>query len=381
MKIFLIAFSLFIFTSFRNCFTSEGKVNSSAQSDSTVTIIISAVGDIMCHSPQFEYAKVGKDSFNFNPVFRYVAQYLTKSDFTFGNFETVTAGKEAKYSGYPMFNSPSALLEALKNAGFDLLTTSNNHSFDRGEIGVRKTIKELTDRGLNYNGTFLSETDRDSIRIFNIKGISIAFLAYSYGINGNPIPKGKSYLINLIDFDLIRHDIEKAKSLKPDLVLVHYHFGDEYQREPNEYQKAVVDSTIKMGADIIIGGHPHVLQPVKFIKSNQSVLDSVFVAYSLGNFISNQRKRYTDAGGILSLTITKNFYNRTLKISNVEFTPTRVFKGNTGKKNEYIILPSIASLSNTVLSFLNKNDFEKIKQSISDTKEVLTKYSHQINFK
>lgn len=378
---FLFSFLLFAsLLCFQNCIPSETQ-SFPIKSDSTATITISVVGDIMCHTPQFEYARVSKDSFDFNPVFRYVAEYLSTSDFTFGNFETVTAGKEEKYSGYPMFNSPSSLLDALKNAGFDLLTTSNNHSLDRGEGGVRKTIIELKNRSINYNGTYLSHADRDSIRIFDIKGISIAFLAYSYGTNGNPIPKGKSYLINLIDFNLIRVDIQKAKSLKPDLILVHYHFGEEYQREPNSFQKMVVDSTIKMGADIIIGGHPHVLQPFQFIKSDHSVFDSVFVAYSLGNFISNQRKRFTDAGGILTITISKNILNNTLKITNVEVMPTWVFKGYTGSKNEFIILPSIIASNDTLISFLNNNQRSKLIISINDAKEILTKYHARINFK
>ena len=326
MKILLITFSIILLFSFRNCFVSGGK-QTSTLSDSTITITISVVGDIMCHAPQFEYARIGKDSFDFNPTFRMVSERLSKSDFTFGNLETVFAGFKAKYSGYPQFNSPSDLADALKNAGFDLLTTSNNHSLDRGEIGIRKTIDELKNRGISYNGTFVSQADRDSIRIINIRGIVIAFLAYSYGTNGNPIPSGKSYLINMIDFDLIRKDIGKAKLLKPDLVLVHYHFGQEYQREPNEYQQEVVAKTIEMGADIIIGGHPHVLQPVKFIKSSQSVFDSVFVAYSLGNFISNQQWRYSDAGGVLTLSISKNIYDKSIKVSEVEFIPTWVFKG------------------------------------------------------
>src|SRR3989339_1241286 len=269
MKILLIIFSIILFFSFRNCFVS-GEKHKSGLSESTVTISISAVGDIMCHTVQFEYAKVSRDSFDFNPVFRNVSKHLSKSDFTFGNIETVFAGKKAKYTGYPRFNSPSDLLDALKNGGFDLLTTSNNHSLDRGEVGVLRTINELNKRSLNYNGTYVSQADHDSIRIFNIKGIIIAFLAYSYGTNGNPIPNGKSYLINLIDYDLIRNDIENAKSHKPDLILVHYHFGEEYQREPNAFQKEVVDRTIEMGADIIIGGHPHVLQPVEFTKSNNN---------------------------------------------------------------------------------------------------------------
>lgn len=365
---------------FQNCLNSDGKQKNIPGSD-TITVAISVVGDIMCHSPQFEYAKVKEDSFDFNPVFKYVSAHLMKSDFTIGNLETVTAGKKAKYTGYPNFNSPSALLDALKNAGFDLLTTSNNHSLDRGEIGIRRTISELNSRSINYNGTYVDEKDRDSIRIFNIKGISIAFLAYSYGTNGNPIPEGKSYIINLIDFDIIQRDIVAAKSRNPDLILVHYHFGEEYQREPNTFQKEVVDRTAEMGADIIIGGHPHVLQPIQFLNSGKSILDSVFIAYSLGNFISNQRKKYTDAGGILTFSITKNFNDRAIKISNVEFTPTWVYKGNAGLKNEFLILPSISSLTDTALSFVNKSDFKKIKDSIDDTKAVTSQYSYRITYK
>jgi poly-gamma-glutamate synthesis protein (capsule biosynthesis protein) len=380
MKILLITLSIILLFSFRNCFVSGGK-QTSTLSDSTITITISVVGDIMCHAPQFEYARIGKDSFDFNPTFRMVSERLSKSDFTFGNLETVFAGLKAKYSGYPQFNSPSDLADALKNAGFDLLTTSNNHSLDRGEIGIRKTIDELKNRGISYNGTFVSQADRDSIRIINIRGIVIAFLAYSYGTNGNPIPSGKSYLINMIDFDLIRKDIGKAKLLKPDLVLVHYHFGQEYQREPNQYQQEVVAKTIEMGADIIIGGHPHVLQPVKFIESSQSVFDSVFVAYSLGNFISNQQWRYSDAGGVLTLSISKNIYDKSIKLSEVEFIPTWVFKGKSDNKNEYVILPSISSMNDTSINYLNKSQFKKMKESVSDTKEVMTKYSNRITFR
>ena len=169
MKIFLITLAILILSSFRNCFVSGEKQDTPTHSDSTLTITISAVGDIMCHAPQFEYARVGIDSFDFNPVFRLVSENLSKSDFTFGNLETVFGGKKAKYTGYPRFNSPSQLADAFKNAGFDLLTTSNNHSLDRGEEGIKKTIAELDNRSINYNGTYADQKDRDSIRIFNIK--------------------------------------------------------------------------------------------------------------------------------------------------------------------------------------------------------------------
>ncbi len=381
MKILLCILTVLTFLSLRNCFVSDIKPNSLGSSDSTITVTISAVGDIMCHLPQMDYAKIAKDSFDFNPVFRLVAENLSKADFTFGNLETVTAGEESRYSGYPRFNSPSALLDALKNSGFDLLTTSNNHSLDRGEMGIRKTISELNGRGINYNGTYVDQRDRDSVRIFNIKGISIAFLAYSYGTNGNPIPKGKPYLINLIDYGLISRDIQTAKNKNPDLILVHYHFGEEYNHEPSNFQSEVVKKTIDMGADIIISGHPHVLQPIQFIKSEKNILDSVLVAYSLGNFISNQRKRYSDAGGILTLHIEKKLFENTIRISEVDFVPTYVFKGNTGSKNEFIILPSIISSKNPISAYLNKNHIKRMEESVIDTKEVLSKYSKRVNYK
>ena len=350
-------------------------------SDSIVNIRLSVVGDIMCHSGQFNSAKVEADSFDFNPVFSEIRDYLEASDFAFGNLETVTAGKGAKYTGYPKFNTPSDLLDALKNAGFDLLTTSNNHSLDRGDLGVKKTIAELNERAINYNGTYTDQRDRDSIRIFDIKGVRIAFLAYSYGTNGNPIPSGKSFLINLIDFNLIRGDIGRAKLEKPDLVLVHYHFGEEYKRYPSNFQKAVIDSTIKMGADIIIGGHPHVLQPFKFIPSENSVLDSVFVAYSLGNFISNQQWRYSDAGGILTMIISKKISKDSITITGIEFLPTWVFNGEINDKTEYKILPSISSLSDTSYIYLSDYHKNKIRESINDTEGILTEYSSPVNFR
>ena len=302
MKIAIITISILSFFIFNSPSTFRFEESKRIiNPDSSVTISISVVGDLMCHSPQFEYAKVGKDSFDFSPVYRNVKKYLESSDFTFGNLETVTAGKEnGGYTGYPKFNTPASYISALKEIGFDLLVTANNHSLDRSEKGILKTIDEINSRNLNYVGTFKSQQDRDSIRIFDIKGIKIAILAYSYGTNGNPIPKGKNYLINLIDYNLIEKDIQSAKINGAELVLVHFHFGEEYKREPVQFQKDVVNKTIELGADIIIGGHPHVLQPVNFYKTNNAKLDSGFVAYSMGNFFSNQQARYKDAGMILN---------------------------------------------------------------------------------
>jgi len=381
MKFAIITISIISFFVFNSPSTFRfEESNSIINPDSSVTISISIVGDLMCHGPQFEYAKVGKDSFDFSPVYRNVKKYLESSDFTLGNLETVTAGKESGgYTGYPFFNTPASYITALKDIGFDLLVTANNHSLDRSEKGIIRTINEINSRNLKYVGTYTSQRDRDSIRIFNIKGIKIAVLAYSYGTNGNPIPKGKNYLINLIDYDLIGRDIQSAKANGAELVLVHYHFGEEYQREPVQFQRDVVNKTIEIGADIIIGGHPHVLQPVNFYKTNNAKLDSGFVAYSMGNFFSNQRDRYKDAGMILTLNIRKDFVINKFDISDVKYLPTWVFKGNTTKGKEYLIMPS-TNIADTTIS-LTKTENGKMNQAFNDTRYIITKYTNNVKLR
>ena len=381
MKIAIITISILSFFVFNSPSTfrfeeSNGIINS----DSSVTISISVVGDLMCHGPQFEYAKVGKDSFDFSPVYRNVKKYLESSDLTFGNLETVTAGKESGgYTGYPFFNTPTSYITALKDVGFDLLVTANNHSLDRSEKGILKTINEINKRNLKFVGTYTSQKDRDSIRIFDVKGIKIAVLAYSYGTNGNPIPKGKNYLINLIDYDLIENDIKSAKVNGAELVLVHFHFGEEYQREPVQFQKDVVNKTIELGADIIIGGHPHVLQPVNFYKTNNAKLDSGFVAYSMGNFFSNQQDRYKYSGMILTINIKKEFVKNTLDITEVKYLPTWVFKGNTSNGKEYLIMPS-TNITDTTIR-LTKTENEKMNQAFNDTRYIITKYTNNVKLR
>jgi poly-gamma-glutamate synthesis protein (capsule biosynthesis protein) len=375
MKITIVTISILSFFVFNSPSTLRfGESNRIVNPDSSVTISISVVGDLMCHGPQFEYARVVKDSFDFSPVYRNVKKYLESSDFTFGNLETVTAGKESGgYTGYPFFNTPASYLTALKDVGFDLLVTANNHSLDRSEEGILKTINEINSRNIKYVGTSTSQRDRDSIRIFDVKGIKIAILAYSYGTNGNPIPKGKNYLINLIDYELIKKDIQSAKSNGAELVLVHFHFGEEYKREPVQFQKDVVNKTIELGADIIIGGHPHVLQPVNFYKTNNAKLDTGFVAYSMGNFFSNQQDRYKYSGLILTINIKKDFSQNRFDITEVAYLPTWVFKGNTTNGKEFVIMQS-TNISDTTVN-LTKSELMKMNQSFDDTRYIVNKYT------
>lgn len=347
--------------------------------DSTVTITIAAVGDLMCHSTQYNYARIDSDSFDFSPVYREIKNYFSQFDFVIGNLETVIAGKEKGFSGYPFFNSPDEYVAALKDAGFNLLITANNHSLDKGESGLLRTIEQIKKNELHYSGTFVSQEDRDSLRIYDVNGITIGILSYSYGTNGLPIPNGKDYLINLIDNSLIENDIRALRETNVDIVLVYYHFGEEYKRFPNIFQKNVVEHTFQAGADIIIGSHPHVIQPVEYLPATTGNLDTGFVAYSLGNFISNQQWRYSDAGVILSISITKNIITDSLYISDVSYLPTWVFRGSTERGREYIILPSEIAFSDSLPSYLSKNDIDKMREAFDDTKEILTSYTNRIN--
>jgi poly-gamma-glutamate capsule biosynthesis protein CapA/YwtB (metallophosphatase superfamily) len=343
--------------------------NKSAQrlpTDSVRTVTLSFVGDLMCHSPQMDYAKVGKDSFDFKPTFSEVKEYLSSADITFGNLETTLTGAKNKYSGYPLFNSPDEFLDALKDCGFDFLFTSNNHCLDRGKNGVLSTIEKIHSVGLQSTGTFNSEKDRDSIRIINVNGMSLAVLAYTYGTNGNPIPKNGKYLVNLIDTLLVKKDIQTAKSKNVDAVLVYYHFGEEYQRVPNTYQKEIVERTISYGANIIIGSHPHVIQGAEYFSSMDEKFPKGFVAYSLGNFISNQRWRYSDCGVILTIKLQQNLFKKAISITDASIIPTWVYKGKVEDSNRFLILPSDTSVYKLSL-LLSPTDKSKLLQSYSDT--------------
>jgi poly-gamma-glutamate synthesis protein (capsule biosynthesis protein) len=359
---------LLIFTACHTVIPAQDK--NELKSDSPRTVTISFVGDLMCHTPQMNFARAGKDSFDFKPAFSEVKNILSKSDLTFGNLETTISGIEKHYSGYPLFNTPDSYLEGLKYAGFNFLLTANNHSFDRGEKGVLRTIEKIHGLGFNSAGTYSGQRERDSIRVIDINGIKLTVLAYTYGLNGNKIPKNKKYLVNVIDTVLIKQDINSAREKSADIVLVYFHFGEEYKSKPTFYQKEIVKKVISYGADLIIGSHPHVIQPLEFFSSNKNHIGKGIIAYSLGNFISNQRWRYSDCGVILNFSIIKNISSRTASLAGVSFIPTWIFKGKIEKANKFLILPADSSSINKMKDFLSKSDREKLIQSFNDTNKL-----------
>ena len=302
-----------------------------------------AVGDIMMHSTQTRSGYDAKSqTYNFDSFFTPVKNILSQGDWVIGNLETPLAGEDAGgYTGYPLFNAPAQLLDAAKKAGFNILTTANNHALDRGEKGAIGTIANLSDRQIASTGTAGSAAAADRPLISTKNNISLAILAYTYGTNGIPIPKGKDYLVSLIDEKKIVKDIAKARKQGADIIAISLHFGEEYQRQPNTQQKQLVKNLLKAGADIILGSHPHVVQPYKifnFPGKNGKIRKAVAI-YSMGNFISGQTKDYTDLGVIFQVNIRKKFPEKTTEITGIKTIPTWVHRYSQNNQVKYRVLP------------------------------------------
>ncbi len=370
--IFLFSFIVGYTLTYHNFIKSNSKIIE--QNDRLLSIKLAFVGDLMCHTPQIKSARTDDGNYNFEPAFEFMKDYLSSADFTAGNLETTIGDSNDTFTGYPRFRSPIEYLIALKNAGFDFLFTANNHSLDYGETGILKSINLLKRVGIDYTGTFENYIDFDSLRVIEINGFKLCLIAASYGTNGINIPKGKDYLINLIDLDSLRNQIKRAKGQNVDLIIINLHFGDEYSTKPNHYQKRIVDSLIAFGADIIVGNHPHVLQPIEIKKSFNSKIDSIVVAYSLGNFISNQRKLETASGVILFIELEKNSISQIIRLKKVELLPTYVFKGRIDNFLEYKILPLFKSEIYSDSSSFPFVDKRELKRSYESSTRILLEY-------
>ncbi len=345
--------------------------------DSVSEITINIVGDIMCHSPQTINSKLSNGTFDFNPSFEYIKPYLQDADITIGNLETTIAGTSKPYAGYPAFNSPDAFCTAIKNAGVDFLVNANNHSMDTGEAGLLRTIEIMKQNGLGYAGTYLTQEDHDSIRILNIKGIRLGILNYTYGTNYSYPSADHKYMLNIIDSADVVNTIKLAKQKGADLVLVFYHMGIENVIEPTKAQLDAVRFALEGGATLVIGAHPHMIGPTKNVYS-KIINDTAFVAYSLGNFLSNQYWRYTDAGVILKLKVQKNFTKKTVSFKEASYIPTWVYRGD-GKIKMHIVLPAEWAIDSLNLpGFLTNSHKQKMIQAFNDTRSVLTRDNPQL---
>lgn len=316
----------------------ENKEDTKQETDTTFTL--TAIGDVMCHNTQYMDAyDSSTGTYDFSYVFDNISSYTKTADICVGNLETSFAGEDKGYSNYPTFNSPDSLADSLKRIGVDVLSTAGNHALDMGFSGLSRTIDVLDKADISHLGTYKTQEDQDKVLIKYVKGVKIAFIDYTYGTNGIAVPSDKKFCINLIDKDLIKKHIETAKSQNVDMIVACMHWGTEYQTKQNSEQEELADFLFQNGVNVIIGNHPHVLQPMekRTVTLEDGSTRDGFVAYALGNFICDQNAVNTRDSVILNLKITKHT-DGSVTIDNYDYVPIYMYKDTSVSKHKMKIL-------------------------------------------
>lgn len=283
-----------------------------------VTLTIKAVGDNLMHSPIYNSCRT-EDGFDFDGLYENIIPYIKDADIAAINQETIFVDSAQAFSGYPSFGTPSQVGESVKKAGFNLVTHATNHTYDRGYNALTHTIdfwkqyEDITVLGINETAEKQKE-----IAVFEKGDLKVALLNFTYGLNGYRLPSDKPYLVNLLDCGEGNAELIKKAEESGDVTVVFVHFGTEYTHTPTAQQKKEIEFLVQNGADVIIGTHPHVIQPVCEHTSENG--NKAVVFYSLGNFVSNQSGTDKILGGMASVTITKE--NDVTKIESYEMLPT-----------------------------------------------------------
>lgn len=333
------------------------------QDDDRVVTLLFA-GDIMGHDAQIEAARDDRTgAFSYESIFGYISPLLNSVDVTIGNLEVPLGG--APYRGYPVFSSPDELAVACRNAGFDILVTANNHTADRGAKGLVRTIRVLDSLGIRHTGTWADSHERDLLSPLMIAhhGIRVALLSYTYGTNGIVVPPPAT--VAYIDTLRAATDMIRADRLDADLKIVFIHWGIEYDTMPSPEQRMTAAALFRGGTDIIIGSHPHVLQPMNAIRDSLTVRDPV--VWSLGNLVSNQRVRRTDGGAMVRIEIRAR--GDSLFISDAGYLLTWVYTPVEKGKRQYYILPC-AEYEDNSLFFQTREQYNAMTLFLSDARRL-----------
>lgn len=362
--------------------------------DKVETIKLTAVGDFLMHidivAAQYDWQN---EEYNFNYNLELIKPYLEDADLTIANLETTLSGEESGYSGYPSFNTPDELADAMKEAGVDVVNNMSNHSLDKGEYGFVRTRQTLEAKGFDVIGTRKDENDKRYL-IRDIKGINVGVISYSYttdgyeggrGLNGIPIDENLSPLMNTfnpydVDADLeeMKKQINEMRNNGAEAIVFYMHWGEEYQLEPNDSQIKIAQFLADEGVDIIFGTHPHTIQPIDIVKSQDGSHETV-VVYSMGNFISSQilesiGNSYTEDGLMVSVEITKNFTTGEIKVQVPEYIPTWVKLRIEGGQYYYQVVPAI----NTNVEYLTEYEKDRVVQSFDRTVGIVELYDDSV---
>lgn len=323
------------------------------------------VGDALIHNIINTKYKSG-NSYDFTNMFKYIKPIVEKYDLAYYNQETILGGKEIGLSNYPQFNSPTEVGDAFVDAGFNLVSLATNHTLDgRYRYGDKAIINSRnfwnTKEGVIASGSYTSKEQRDEIVIKEVNGITYGLLSYTTSTNGLPVPKGKEYFVNVYNKEQVKKDIEAYRD-KVDLLMVAMHWGVEYVHYPVQEQKNIAKYLADLDVDIIIGCHPHVIQPIDFI-------DDTLVIYSLGNFVSSQIGIERLTGLMASLDITKTVYHGKTTISFDNIVGDLIY---TNKSNKYVVYP---------YSQLNNNILNNYKSYYTKYGKYVTAYSDRVTMR
>lgn len=376
-------------------YISQENIQQESQSQKEpVTVTVMNTGDIILHSTVLDGAKTADGNYDFSAFFKHAQDYFKTADLATANLEVTLGGTESgAFSGYPAFNAPDSVIDVIKDSGLNFLTTANNHCYDTGLFGLKRTVQQLRLKGIDFIGT--KETDTDpTYLVKDLNGIKLGMIAYTYenssgegqkSINGNIVKPEANSLINSFTYDRLdsfytnaQNAIDGMKNQGADAVVFYMHWGEEYQLSANTWQKSIAQKLCNMGVDVIVGGHPHVVQPIELIHSEDSQNTTVCI-YSMGNAISNQRKElmnpecttgHTEDGMIFSYTFTKDSDGQTA-LTAVDIIPTWVnkYKGGSGYQYTMYPLESAAMAENYGFDAATlakaKASFERTKQQIS----------------
>jgi poly-gamma-glutamate synthesis protein (capsule biosynthesis protein) len=371
-----------------NNLNKEEMIVAEADVPKTQKITLAAVGDIIFHMSQINSGYDEQtETFDFDRFFEYVKPVIESADIAVANFEGTTGGTKESYKAYPRFNIPDETLDAVKYAGFDILSTANNHTLDTYKEGLIRTLDEIETRGMLSVGTY---RERPESRVLYVeeKGIKIAFLSYTYSCNGMEATMTDEDLDAMVNIVNEKHvlndktkaakifeDIDEAKAEGADVITAIMHWGNEYQKDPSVAQRELADLMFMNGVDIILGSHPHVIQDSKTLEYDG---EKKFVVYSMGNFISNQRQEtldseylnldnfYTEDGIIINIEIEKDFETGVTTIGEIKFVPTWVYRVKAPPLFDYDVIPVEEYLKSNSLN-LDDYTLSRMERSFRDT--------------
>ena len=295
------------------------------------------VGDAMQHQAQLDKAKQigGNNGYDYSDCFTLISPTILAADYAVCNLE-VPLGGGPDYTGYPCFSAPDSYAEALRDAGFDMMLTANNHCLDRRDKAARRTLSALDNLKIDHIGTYNNAAQRDSLVPFikNINGFKVGFLNYTYGTNG--IEPKDGIEVSLIDKDMMKKEISSTRNAGAEIIVVRMHWGIEYVLLENQPQRDLANFLVEQGVDLIIGGHPHVVQPMKVVHNEKENKD-VLIVYSLGNFISNMKTADTRGGAIVKATIVRDSTGKA-KFSHAVYDT--LFTAKPEGDSNYMVIPS-----------------------------------------